>query len=153
MHATVYQIAKEPIKEEDYITENDLPDWFWAKMDYADVVEEPYATKRCVCTGGRAGLHFDPDKRLLTVTDKTAYFRDKYDSFRNHAAKLADCTLEEFVMGGPRMSMSVYCVQQTYNDEYDLYVYDEEGVLETFDEWVRYGGESAYIGAVLDYHY
>lgn len=151
MHATVYQIARAPIKKEDYITEDSLPDWFWSRMDYADTVEEPYATERCVCTGGRPGLHFDRERRLLTVKDKTAYFRDRYDSFRNHVAKLADCTLEEFVRGDPRMS--VYCVQQTYCDEYDLYVYDEEGVLETFDEWLRYGGESAYIGAVLDYHY
>ena len=151
MHATVYQIAKTPVKKDDYITDSDLPDWFWEKMDYADVVDEPYATKRCVCTGERAGLHFDPDRRLLTVKDKTAYFKDKYDDFKTHVAKLADCTLEEFVEGAP--CMSVYCVQQAYDDEYDLYVYDEEGVLETFDEWLRYGGDSAYIGAVLDYHY
>ena len=151
MHATIYQIANTPIKEEDYITDRDLPDWFWNKMDYADTVEEPYATKRCVCTGERAGLRFDEGKRLLTVTDKTAYFKAKYDSFREHAAKLADCTLDEFVRGAP--SLSVCHIQMMYDDEYDLYVYDEEGVLETFDEWIRYGGESAYIGAVLDYHY
>ena len=151
MHATIYQISDVPVDKENYIDETYLPEWFWNKMDYADVIDDKDAEERCICTGERPGLYFDKEKKLLTVTDKNAYFKTKYDDFKSHVAKLTDCTLDEFVKGS--CDVSVYHIQMVYNDEYDIYVCDSDGVLETLDQWVRYSDGTAYIGAVLDYHY
>lgn len=153
MHATIYQIDEEkPIEECDYITDEDLPEWFWAKMDYADTVDPEYALERAAMTGSRPGLHFDAEKRLLTVEDKEEYFKAKYEEFKENAKVLADCTLEQFAQNRT-VSNAVYRLNFAFDDEYGIYVYSEERGLETLDYFVRRDGEQAYIGAVLDYHY
>ena len=150
MHGTVYQIGKEPVKEEDRITDKDLPDWFWSKMDYAETVDDEYGMERAETTGSRPGLAFDPATRRLTVENTETYFKVKFDVFRELAGEMSKWTLDKFMHGG---AIDKVTLDDAYDDGYDIYIYTEENGLETLDSYIRYGGQGGYVGAVIDYHY
>lgn len=150
MHATIYQLSKEPVAEENRITEENLPDWFWGTMDYADTVEDKVGMERAAQTGSRPGLQFDPETRKLTVVSAEEFFKRKFEAFKEEIRKMEGWSLETFINGG---NCEMVRLKDAYNDEWGIYVYTEESGLEPLDQYVRYGGKGGYIGAVLDYHY
>ena len=156
MHSRIFQLSSEPIKKENYITESNYYDhWFatgWADYvsDDCDRSEDIEWLQECV-----NGIVFGQDEQgeYLTVESKTAYFSRKFEAFKTILNEIKDCTLEEFSMD-INMDMKMYRLKQSYVDKTGFYV-DVDGQLQTFDEFVRYSeiGDKYYIGGTVDYHF
>ncbi len=153
MHATVYQIDEEnPIGIEDWITDEDLPEYFWHIADYAMLSGPKEALSKCRCTGERAGMHYDEKENMFVIDSELVYFRPHYDEFIKRAKELSEATLGDFVSEF-KLTTPYILMKNAYDDEYGIYFYSDAYGLETINEFVRRGGRKAYIGAVLDYHY
>lgn len=163
MHSNIYQISKDPIKKDDFIDESRYYDGFVGSI--ADYVH-PLTDKERIpafemlksCLGGSA--KFEGEK--FTIVDKEAYFRSKYEAWKNCLQRLGDCSFEQFISppyegrGLDSMGMLHYQCEELYNDKYSIYM-DDNGEYygnRTLDEFMReaQNNETYYLGAVTDYH-
>lgn len=153
MHATIYQIdEKDPVSVDEWITDEDLPEWFWHIADYAMPVGPKEAVNRCRCTGDRAGMHYDEKENMFVIDSELVYFKPFYEEFIKRAKELSEATLSDFISEF-KLTTSFVLLKNMYSDEYGIYFYSDAYGLETINEFVRRGGRKAYVGAVLDYHY
>lgn len=104
----------------------------------------------------RPGLEWDGSERTLTITDKKAYFRGKFEEFHELANALADAGIGEFSEGG--IDHEVWRLREAYDDRFDVHLYGLEyysGGICTLDDWVRNmpDGTKVYLGNMVDYHW
>lgn len=156
MHSRIFQVSKNPILEDDFITEDRYYDNFVGQIaDYAietDAKSEyPYLQK----TLGKSAVFETPNS--FRVVDKAKWFGAKCRSFRLLAKKFSDITIEEFSTS--KYDMDMFTMDMMYDDKYSYYI-DDNGeyfgivTLDTFiRECANSPDETWYLGAVFDYHY
>ena len=145
MHATVYQIDEHnPIDIENWITDEDLPEYFWHIADYAMPVGPKEAVSRCRCTGDRAGMHYDEKENMFVIDNDEEYFKPLFIEFIKRAEELYTTTLGAFISPFELLT-PLTLLRDAYDDKYGIYFYSKDYGLETINEFVRRGGRKAYV--------
>ena len=163
MHSRIFQVSKEPITEDNKISEYRYEEGFVGNngVDYVVPTENKQADLEwlTICHSGLdVNVSYDADNKpvvKLTILSKEEYFTKKFDEFKEGLAKLQDYTLEDFMNNANWLDM--YRLKDAYNNEHGFYIDDNDEYhgITTFDEFVRStnDGDVFYIGAVFDYHF
>lgn len=159
MHSRIFQLTKEPLAPEEYISEGDFYEhWFLDTIaDYvsdACIREEDIEWLKKRARGYR--IASDDNGIFLEVYSKEEYFEFAYQRFYQLIKKIERCTLAEFANGIDGM----FELKDAYDDRFSFYVYsddedDDGGNLDTFDSFIRGAeiGVKYYIGGTVDYHW
>lgn len=157
MHSRIFQVSKEPIKKEDYISKRYFDDhWFVRTIadyvsDYTDIVRDIEWLKEA--TKDR-GFEFGEDENgmYFVITDKIKYFEGRAEEIRLHASKLINVTAEEVADGG--IGLAVYMLKEAYDDEHSFYIICDDW-MNSLDHFTRSNkeGDKFYFGATFDYHF
>ena len=161
MHARIYQISKNPITEDDYITEDRYYDWFVGSVaDYVDGQTNRQGDLENLKENmERLGIaKFSSDLSFMTIVDKSKYFDVKYIRWKELLSQLLATPFEVFCGGEGvnSLSMAEYGLREVYDDKYGIYM-DDNGEYygnQTLDEFMRNtnDGDIWYFGATIDYH-
>lgn len=164
MSQHIIQLANQPVAAEDRITDYDIDSAYltqhlgcseFSKNDdptmakfILDELHEQFGSKYITVSADAADPWFELHKDA-----PEAWFADRFYAFEETLYDLS-IALDgaNFVSG--RLGSLIFRMQRLYNDEYDLYVYDDNGELDTFDYFVRYAkpGERYYIGSIFSYN-
>lgn len=158
MHSRIYQISKEPIDRDNYITEDRYYDhWFTHSIadyvtDNTDRDDDIKWLKDCYEEKGFS-FGIDDKGEYFIIEDKSKYFAINFEAFQKALEELIKSTLDDFMSG--KCGTSLYYLKNSYNDKFGFYVECEDCGCETFDGFMRYAtiGAKYYIGATIDYHY
>lgn len=161
MHSWIIQVSNQPIKKEDYITEDLFYDGFVGNIaDYVNKLNDEEATYFKNNIGQIEGLKVDG--RAFSVVDKDKFFEKRYKEFTSSVEKLSNVTFEEF-KNDPNYSVytNVLWTMDAYEDEYGIYVYlyidggcySYMPLSKFIRRYVKSPREKWYIGGVIDYHF
>ena len=162
MYSTIYQISKNPIKENDYIDEsrsydmgfvNHIADYMNDEIDRDDEIID---LKECL----KDIAEFEGDK--FTIRNKEAFFKDKYTMWIKSLKLLEQMSFETFAsLEGGRCYYDLIC-QKNLSDgffdyKYGTYFTDngEDFDYATFEKFMRrtQNGDVWYIGKIYLYHW
>ncbi len=161
MHSRVFQITKQELPDDDFLTYVDMPDWFYDSIADAgdDIAPENRADEinwLCEVIGSQAKA----DGNRLTFTEgvKKDYFEKRFITFRQKLTALQTCSLEEFagLCDHETLDSLVYQLNDAFSDKFGFYVYDTlECELITLQEWLRNvdTAETYYVGGIINYHW
>ena len=159
MHSRIFQISREPIDPENYCSENfELP----YDSEYGILVD-PIDYVVCLSDEGKEEsiqwlkevykdvFKIDGDK--VTVVNKKAYFKKRYQDFMKEMKKLKNITLEQF--STCEYNKTFRNLKNDYEEEFGFWVDSMQTGMDTLDEFMRRieNGFVFYIGAVMDYHF
>ena len=151
MHSRIYQLTKEPIYNDEWLTEADLYDtsFIGEIADYVSTQpeEEREEDIEWFLQGKEKVFAREGDKLTLLPGAKHAYFAKRYNKFKE---KIANFTLDDFCNN--------YKVWESLNilrDTFSFYVYTDEGGWKPLDTFIRESveGDVFYIGGIVDYHF
>ena len=155
MHSRIFQIEKEALTKEDYINSGSIPAWFTDSI--ADSISDACNREEDIdwlMTAALDGIATVDGNKLNFSSDVRRFFKENHKAFIEAAEELSGTTLEDFVS-----SFSVYStlfhLNEAYSNRYGFYVYHDDGILDTLDNFVRHvkDGVTYYIGGVVDYHF
>jgi len=151
MHSRLYQLTKEPVHKDEWLTEEDLYDTSFIG-EIADYVStQPEAEREedieWFLQGEEGAFVREGDKITLLPGAKHVYFAKRYNEFKK---KAADFTLDNFCS-----DYKVGELRNTLRDTLSFYVYTDEGGWKPLDTFIRESaeGDVFYIGGILDYHF
>lgn len=160
MHSRIFQISKEPISPDDYVTESDYYDmWFTSTVaDYVDSDTDRAEDIRLLREKLRDSCAFGSDDggEYMIVVDAKKYFEPKYKEFRQLVKKLSGWTLDDFSGTRETNEHTMFDLKDCYYAEFDVYVdWDYWGEPTSLDNFLRLAkpGTKYYFGATIDYHY
>ena len=163
MHSRIIQISKEPINEDDYLSEDKyydivcgaLADYVDGDTDRDDDIEWFIG-----CLGD--SISYNKDEQSFTIIDKEKYFDKAFEHFQELLKKLSDTTLKVFSGIGKKeeiyqFTTDMYSLKSTYDDEFSFYI-DDNGEyfgMSTIDNFMRNveNNTKFYIGTTIDYHF
>lgn len=152
MHSRIFQIEKEKVTKDEYITTDHLPDWFYTIADYTDddCNRQSDIDWLAIIIGNIATVIGD---KITFSSDVRSYFKDKYESFIKAAKELEEVSLDNFITTCG-VNSTLYRLKEAYSDKYGFYVYNDS-MLSTLDDFMRTvkDGETYYIGGIVDYHW
>jgi len=151
MHSRIYQLTKEPIPKEEWLTEEDFFDTSFIGA-VADYVRTQPETERqddieWLMSQTKGVFAIDKDKVHVLPGAKQRYFSEKFNKFKE---KTENLTLDEFCN-----SDTIWELNRLMQEEYTFYVYDEHACWKPLDQFIRDAEEGAvfYIGGIVDYHF
>lgn len=153
MHSRIFQVSKEPINKNEYITQSEYYDhWFTREIaDYVDDSDRAGDIEWLNSIWKGYKVSEDVNGNYLIVTDKKEYFKERYIRFQQYINKFKECTLDEFANG-----IDIWWdLKNTYVDKFDFYIQTDNHGLLPFDTFIRCCDENVkhYIGGTLDYHF
>ena len=170
MHSRIFQVSKEPINEEDYISESTFYDSAFIG-EVADYVNQDTDRNDDIAwlkdyIEGRGGIELDEAEMTITIVDKKKFFERSFNTFKELLDKLASTNIIQFSgtaesgdMENSRFAFSslMYDLEcEAEGDKFGFYIYDygDYGYPTRLDEWVRgtKNGDKYYFGATIDYH-
>lgn len=163
MHSRIFQVSREPITEENKISEYRYDEGFVGNngVDYVVPTDNRQADLEWLTTchrGIKVETSYDITKKgitKLTIVSKEEYFEKKFEEFQDGLKKLSDYSLSDFINNANWLDM--YRLKDAYNDEHGFYIDDNDEYhgIATFDEFMRstQDGDVFYIGDVFDYHF
>ena len=170
MHSRIFQVSKEPINEDDYISESTFYDSSFIG-EVADYVNEDTDRADDIAwlkdyIEGSGGIEINEDENTITIVDKRQFFERSFNTFKELLEKLADINIVQFSrtaeqgdLENSRFAFSslMYDLEcEAEGDKFGFYIYDDEdyGYPTRLDEWVRStkNGDKYYFGATIDYH-
>ncbi len=153
MHSRIYQITKNPIDEDERLYSSIVPEWFCNVI--ADYVDDGCNRDDDIGWLKRTlGDIVSVDGEKFTFSsDVTGFFSNRHKAFVEAAEKLSKMPLEDFA--SYKDCAFVRNLNNAYSDEYGFYVYDDDECLDTLEDFMRRvsGGETYYIGGIVDYHF
>ena len=156
MHQKIFQISKNPIPKDEYLTEGEYFDNFVGEIaDY--VMESTDKDENKTIFRNIPGILYNTEENTITVENKHAYFAGSYKNFKKQLQILSAITEEEFCQNHQTdLSYHMFLLDEAYNDKYGIYMddgYNEYGLI-TLDNFIRNckNGDTFYLGAVIDYH-
>ena len=171
MHCFIYEVSEKPIREDERISIQMLPDWF--TLTVADTVSDLYGEERDDAiedfTSSLEIRHGSNDDGF-TINDgvRRTWFGSKFRKFNYAVARLSDIPFSVFCNTADAQRRNVSGIDPykgfikavdelklAVDDKYGNYIYDAAKCgLVTFDEWIREhaGGAKFYFGGVIDYH-
>jgi hypothetical protein len=156
VHSRIYQIATDPVKKEDYISEHDFFD-HWFTDSIADYVsgEVNRAADIKWFRDRLAGIAaFDTlDSFVIVPGGREAYFTRAYESFVAAREKTVKLGLAEFASNGEFDGL-MHQMRNAFCGKYEFYVSSDEFDTIPLDDFIRKAeiGRRYYIGGTLDYH-
>lgn len=155
MHSRIFQIEKNALTEEDYITSSSIPEWFtYSIADYTSDDCNREDEIDWLMTDVLGGIATVDGNKLTFSSDVRRYFKGNHEAFINAAKKLSNVTFDDFVYKHS-VDTVLFSLEEAYSDRYGLYVYSDDGFFDTLDNFIRQAkdGETYFIGGVVDYHY
>lgn len=155
MHSRIFQISKNPIPEDEYITDDKYFDNFVGAI--ADYVMQSTDEDKIIFQN-IPGILYNAEENTITIENKHVYFADSYKNFKKQLQILSDITEEEFCQNHQTdLSYHMFLLNESYDDKYGIYIdddYEEYGLM-TLDDFIRHckNGNTFYLGAVIDYHF
>jgi len=157
LHSRIFQLEKECLPEEEYISSDTIPDWFTDEI--ADYVSDDVDRDNDIewLMAGAIGGCCSREGNKIIFSDTRKYFEGKYEDFVNAAKELSGCTLDAFI-SGHKIWSNLYSLKRAFNNKVGFYVYSESnngyGELDTLDNFMRVvkPGDVYYIGGIVDYH-
>lgn len=155
-HSRIFQISREKISKDKYITEDRYYDSFVGEIaDYIDTAEDRTEDIKWLKDSLKGIATIDLKKGLMTITNKENYFKGFYEEFIKAAKEIAGAAFEDFCT--TKLSFDEYHLRSMYNDCFDFYM-DDNGECygnQTLMNFLRNAnnGDKFYIGQVFDYHY
>lgn len=158
MHSRIVEIRDNFVDEDDYYTEDDVPEWFSSgKADYVTNSEDRDGDIEWLISNlGSKYYNIDGNKIVFTEGFKEEYFKALHERFLHLIKELSDCSLENFIFPNRcDVDINIYKLNEAYNDEHAFYIENDYGGLETLSEWIRHieYNKPYYIGGTVDYHY
>ena len=172
MHSFIYEVSEKPIREDERISIQMLPDWF--TLTVADTVSDLYGEERDDAIQdfiSSLEVRHGSNDDAFTINDvmKRMWFGAKFRKFNFAVARLCGIRFSVFcnTEDAQRHNVSgidpykgfikaVDDLNLAVDDKYGNYIYDADmhGRLVTFDEWIREQavGAKFYFGGVIDYH-
>ena len=153
MHSRIYQITRNPVDEDVRLCSNDIPEWFYTSIaDYVDDECNRDGDIEWLSRSLKDVASINGDK-ITFASDISAYFEKKYEAFIKAANELAATPFENFA--SYKDSAIIRELNSAYSDEYGFYVYDDDEYLDTIENFMRgvNGGETYYVGGIVDYHF
>lgn len=154
MHSRIFQIEKESIPKEDYITADCIPDWFtYSIADYVSDDCDREDDINWLIESDLEDIASVIGDKLIFTSNTRSYFKSNYDTFIRAAKELSEVTIDNFIEGHT-VSTPLYRLKKSFDDGYGFYVYRDNN-LWTLDEFMRTvkDGEIYYIGGTVDYHF
>lgn len=156
MHSRIIQLETEPVREQDYIDEFSIPEWFeHGVADYVTVSNRKSDIslfKTAIIDPAEHAVMNNEGK--LTIYDKRGfqeeYFAERFYNLKNEVAAL---TLDGFLD-----PLIAYRLTRDIKDRFGLYIY-MKGELYPLDDFVRrlsmdpMDEATFYVGSTLDYHF
>ena len=155
MHDNIIQVSRKPIAPQDYIATWMYEDGFIGRVaEYVATCDRKKSLNWIFCAGEEFGVSYDAQAGTLTIADKRAYFREKYDRFMHIAEKVGQISFGNFCTSDALTETYMSLLRDSFDNERGLYVDSDEFGLITFDNFMRCAepGVPYYIGNVLDYH-
>ena len=156
MHSNIIQLSKEPLVNPlDYIAPWKYEDDFIGRVaDYVAPCDRKKSLNWIFCAGEEFGVSYDAQAETLTIADRQAYFREKYDRFIHIAEKVCRISFGNFCISDGLTETYMSLLRDSFDNETGLYVDSDEFGLVTFDRFMRCAeaGVPYHIGNVLDYH-
>jgi hypothetical protein len=153
MHSRIFQITKEPIPQDEWLTHDDIVDtWFIGEIaDYvaeSDRAEDIAWLKETTKGVFEVLDEGDQIKIKFLPGGKKEHFGERFHDLKEAVEQL---TLEQFCNDG----MEEYNIRTLVLDRFSFYVYDDERGLIPLDTFIRRGEEGIeyYLGGTVDYHY
>lgn|SRR5699024_7753412 len=155
MHSRIYQISKEPIVKDDYVSEDLFYDEIFNHV--ADYVTEETNREDDInwLVGSLSDLPytFNQDEKSIVFHPgfKEAYFESDFIKFKSLTANM---TLDSFSNNNID-GMNLYRIIKCINDKFGFYTIDDDNMVQTMDEFIRDIEENTkyFIGGTLDYHF
>lgn len=162
MHSRIFQVSKEPLTKNDYYAE----ERYWEDLNFvpsiADYVDEAGSKEdfEWLASALKGSAEVDYKNRTITITNKLAYFENRFKAFKETIARCANLSLEEFAEKEHDRQLTTgmlfYELKQQIESTYEFYLDDEKTWgCESLCSWMRHldDGDVLYVGAVFDYHY
>ena len=155
MHSRIFQLERKALTEDDYIDSGSIPEWFTNSI--ADYTSDACSREHDIgwlMTDGIGDIATVDGNKLTFSSDVRKYFREKYETFIKAAEKLLKTTFDDFVSGYP-VESAFFILRDAFNDRYGFYVYSDDGFFDTLDNFMHRvkGGETYFIGGIVDYHF
>lgn len=151
MHSRIFQMSVNPIDKTNYISEDDLPEYFFNEIaDYAHESQNSRKDDIIWFTESTCNIFKYINDNKIKLTQKENYFSSRYEYFKETLKALNDITLEDF-----KRNINLYELKMSADDDYGFYIFDDNG-LHTMDDWIRNNSTENtiyYIGTILDYHW
>ena len=162
MHSRIFQIETSPVDKDNYIGESRYYDSFVGQngVDYVDEGTDRDDDIEWLRKSLEGIATFEDDHFI--ITNKKAYFEDKYDKFKKLIDNLGTMSIEDF-MGNAKegthydqtIDYQMFLLEAAYDSKYEFYVDSIDYNMKTMDEFMRKADENVpyYIGATIDYHF
>lgn len=154
MHSKIFQLSDKPISKKDYITEDDIPEYFVEQIaDYVDNIPESYYEHLYEVLAEH--IHGKAEGNCLQLSEEgiREFFLVRYEKFLEKVQEIGKLTSEDFIKG--KFHYPVYELKTLEDDLYDLYIYYNDNMY-TVSSFLRNEtdeNKNFYLGAVIDYHF
>lgn len=156
MHSRIFQISREPISKDEYISEADFYDngFIGNIADYVSDDTDRESDIEWLKQRLEGVADFNGDS--FTIKDQRKYFEKSFSDFLEAIKDISLLTFEDFCTDANDFNYKMYKLESAYRDEFEFYINDIGGYgTEPFDDFMRRAknGDVLYIGATLDYHF
>lgn len=155
MHSKIFQLERTPLKEEEFVTEEEFYDNFVGSIaDYVDSdIDREEEILYFVNQLKPYGIIFYPEEQSILFKEgfKEKYFLEKFNKLKQLTSEL---TLKEFAGIETFDELKLWRIKQLIEDKFGIYIYTKnywtplDAFLREMEE-----GEKYYFGSVIDYHY
>lgn len=157
MHSRIFQISREPINKDEYISEADYYDsgFIGEIADYVSDYTDRDDDIELIKARLEGVADFNGDS--FTIKNQRKYFEKKFSNFLETIEDISLLTFEDFCTDESDFSYKMYKLESAYRDKFKFYINDngEYAGTEPIDDFMRRAknGDVFYIGATLDYHF
>lgn len=159
MFNNIYQIAKKPISEKEYITADSFSNHnFVGRIaDRVEIaVDRKYEIEKLAEWAAENRLGKIEGCTLILSGNmlSSKYFYERYKRFKKAVMSLCAVDEKQFMEFSDVFEL-IFTISDQFNDEYATYIYQEGDELITMDEFLRTAKADTpyYIGGVCIYHH
>jgi hypothetical protein len=155
MHSNIFQLERTPLREEEFVTEEEFYDGFVGIVaDYVDSdIDREEEILYFINQLKPYGIIYNPEEQSIVFKEgfKEKYFLEKFNKLKQLTSEL---TLEEFAGIETFDELKLWKIKQLIEDKFGTYIYTENCWM-PLDAFLREmeEGEKYYFGSVIDYHY
>lgn len=161
MHNTIYEITTYPKKENDFLSQGDFYDhWFMKNVanrldDNIDRNVYLNLFKDLLKNNNTGKFNLKNNSFAIIEQGKENYFNSKFEQFKESIKKLNKISLYDFSTSGNDIQTEMYTLNNSFSEEYKIYISSDDGDIITFDKFIRDAeiGKNYYIGGILNYYY
>lgn len=155
MYSRIFEIACEPVPDDERMISDDVPEWFFHTVaDYAtDLTDEEREASIGWLTNLLTGFGLRDKDKLSIISDPSPYFRERYTHFQKAAQDLTNISFYEFAATNKAADV-IYTLRDAYEERFGGFYICDEWEFMPLAKWLRAvkPGDVFYIGGVLGYY-